>query len=91
MGNRFFVLLPVALVMVDFVAPSLARIAASAALLLLAVPVMEAPLQYSVHPGLQMLELPYRLLSVRVDAARWVHYPYRFPDMAALTANQYAR
>ncbi len=90
LGNRFFVLLPVALVMVDFVAPSLARIAASAALLLLAVPVMEAPLQYSIHPGLQMLELPYRLFPFEWTEARRIHCPYRFPGMAALTANQYA-
>jgi hypothetical protein len=89
LGNRFFVLLPIALVMVDFLAPSPPRIAACAALLLLAVPVMEAPVYYSVHPGLQMLELPYRLFPYEWTQARRIPGPVPFPGMTALTPHQY--
>jgi hypothetical protein len=90
LGNRFFVLLPVALVFVDFPAWSVWRGVATAAVLLLAVPVMQAPLYLSLNAGRQMLDVPYRYLPVEWLQAGRIRFPIEYPHgMAALTDQQY--
>jgi hypothetical protein len=88
-GNRLFVLLPVALICIDFLAWRPWRVALSAVLLLFAVPLLQAPLYYSLCPGCQMAQLPYRYLPFEWTQARHVMYPAQYPGMAALTTNQY--
>jgi hypothetical protein len=90
LGNRFFVLLPVALVFVDFLAWSVWRGLATAALALLAVPVMQAPVYLSLNAGRQMLDVPYRYLPVEWLQAGRIRFPIEYPGgMAALTDQQY--
>jgi hypothetical protein len=89
LGNRLFVLLPVALVWVDFVAWQWWRVGLTAALLALAVPVVEAPVYLSVQPGQQMVEIPYRYFPFEWTQALQVTYPFHLPGLGALTPNQY--
>lgn len=89
LGNRLFVLLPVALTMVEVVAWLPWRLAGTALLLLLVVPVIKAPEHFSVSPGQRMLALPYRWFPLEWRQAPALLYPYRFPGLMALTANQY--
>jgi hypothetical protein len=89
LGNRFFVILPVALTLVDMVAWIPWRIALTALLLLLVVPIVQAPVHFSLHPGRQMLELPYRWFPLEWRQARALSFPYDFSGLKALTANQF--
>jgi hypothetical protein len=89
LGNRLFVLLPVALILVDFVAWRPLRVAGTSLLLLLVVPVMQAPVYFSIHPGRQMLDLPYRLFPLEWAQVPRMTLPFNFPRMGALTGNQY--
>ncbi len=89
LGNRFFVLVPVALVWVDFVAWHWWRVAVTAALLALAIPVIEAPVYLSLQPGRQMVEIPYRYFPFEWTQALRIAYPFHLPGLGALTANQY--
>lgn len=74
-GNRLFVLLPVALVFVDFVAWRTWRALGGAALLLLALPMVRQPVRRSLEPGHQMLELPYRVLPIEWHQAARISFP----------------
>ena len=89
LGNRLFILLPVGLVFVDFLAPCWLRVLATALLLLVAVPVVQAPVYLSLNPGRQMLDVPYRFLPFEWTQAERIAFPFPFPGMAGLTANQY--
>jgi hypothetical protein len=89
LGNRLFVLLPVALVLVDVVAWIPWRAALTAPLLVLAVPLMQAPVYFSVNAGRQMLEPPYRWFPLEWRQAPAVAFPYSFPGLQALTRNQF--
>lgn len=88
-GNRFFVLLPIGLCFIDFVAWRPLRVAASALLATLAVPVLLATTMYSVDPGRVLLLWPHRLFPFEWPLANHVSYPVRFPRLFALTENQY--
>jgi hypothetical protein len=89
LGNRDFVLLPLAAVMIDRVTRPRLRALASLPLVLLVVPVALAPLYYTVNPGMQGVACPYRLFPMEWNQAPFVALPIRFPGIAALTANQY--
>jgi hypothetical protein len=89
LGNRFFVLLPVALVLVDFVAWRPLRVVGTALLLLVAVPVLEQLGYLSRHPGRQMAEFPHRHFPLEWTQGGSIAYPFTFGDMQGLTANQY--
>jgi hypothetical protein len=89
LGSRLFVLLPVALVAVDCIEWNPLRLLATAPLLLIAVPVLRAPVYFSASPGLQMLEFPYRYLPLEWTQASMIRFPFSFPAMHALSANQY--
>jgi hypothetical protein len=89
LGNRLFVLLPVALVLVDVVAWIPWRVALSVALLVLAVPLMQSPVYFSLYPGRQMLEAPYRWFPLEWRQATSLAFPYTFPGLLALTRNQF--
>ncbi|MGD9762807.1 MAG: hypothetical protein AB7V27_03735 [Candidatus Binatia bacterium] len=90
LGNRLFVMLPLAMVFVDFVRWCPYRALATAALLLIAAPLVRSPLQLSLRPGQKMVDAPYRYLPFEWTQARFVDYPARFPGMFALTHNQYS-
>jgi len=89
LGNRLFVLLPVALVWVEAVRPTRWRLAATAVLLAVAVPVVGKPFYLSLHPGRQMLDVPYRYLPFEWPDTPNINFPFQLGDMGALTANQY--
>jgi hypothetical protein len=89
LGNRLFVLLPVALILIDVVALIPWRVALTAILLVPAVPIMLAPVDFSLHPGRRMLLPPYRWFPVEWPQAAAVTFPYSFPGLMALTANQF--
>ena len=88
-GNRFFALLPLGFALVDSVAWRGWRALATCALLLSAVPLIQAPVYFSVNAGRQMLEFPYRLFPLEWTQVRRISFPFDFPGMAALTENQY--
>jgi hypothetical protein len=91
-GNRFFVLLPLALVFVDRIRrPRAGRLAASMALVLPVLPVVSAPVLHSLAPGRALLAWPRRLFPFEWPLAEHVSYPARFPGLYALTAHQSAR
>lgn len=89
LGNRLFVLLPVALILVDAIGWLPWRIGLTGLLLLLVVPVLRAPVYFSLNPGRQMLQLPYRWFPLELRQARGLLFPYRFPGLMALTPNQF--
>ena len=89
LGNRLFVLLPVALLWVEAVRATRWRLAATAALLAVAVPVVEKPYYLSLHPGRQMLDVPYRYLPFEWPDAANINFPFQLGGMGALSANQY--
>lgn len=89
-GNRLFVLLPVALVCIDFLAWRPWRVLLTSALLLFAVPLVQTPLYYSLCPGCQMAQVPYRYMPFEWTQVRHVMFPGQYPGMMALTTNQYA-
>ena len=89
LGNRFFVLLPVALCFVDFLDRRAARLVGSLLLALLAVPILRAPLDHSLTPGRMLLAWPHRLFPFEWPLAENVSYVARFPGLDALTDNQY--
>jgi hypothetical protein len=89
LGNRFFVLLPIALCFVDFVAWQPWRIAGSLFVGALALPIVQAPVEHSREPGRAMLAWPQRLFPFEWPLAEHVSYPAEFPGLLALTENQY--
>ena len=91
LGSRLFVLLPVALVMVDFVAWRWGRILATLALLALALPVVQAPVYLSLNPGRQTLVAPYKWFPVEWLSALELPYPVELDGMHGLTDQQYWR
>lgn len=88
-GNRFFVLLPIGLCFIDFVSARSWRMAASIALACLALPIVQAPVQYSRAPGATLLAWPHRLFPFEWALANHVAYPVKFTDLFALSENQY--
>jgi len=89
LGNRFFVLLPIALGFVDGVAWRPWRVAGSIALALLAMPVVRSPVDLSHVPGRTLLAWPQRLFPFEWSLAEHVSYPACFPGFCALSDNQY--
>ncbi len=91
LGNRLFVLLPVALSFVDQLNWQPWRVLATAGLLAVAVPVVQAPVHLSLNPGQQMLDVPYRFLPLEWSQAGRLKFPYMYPHgLAALGDAQYA-
>ncbi|MGH7790235.1 MAG: hypothetical protein ACRERC_25430 [Candidatus Binatia bacterium] len=88
-GNRFFVVLPAALVLIDSIGWQPWRLLPTALLVLLAVPVIQAPQEFSRGPGRQMVLAPYRWFPFEWPLVRHVYFPGRFGDLHALTDNQY--
>src|SRR5262249_13003669 len=64
------------------------RVLATVALLALAVPTIESPVQFTIHPGRQALQAPYRWFPIEWRSALELPYPFLFPNMYAMTGNQ---
>lgn len=91
LGNRYFVFLPVAFLMVDRRTFGRIRAIVSAALLALAVPIAIAPGRHSTHAGSQMLEAPYRWFPFEWTQAAAIRLPVRYPGRVfAITDRQHA-
>jgi hypothetical protein len=90
LGNRFFVLLPLALCWLDDVPARTWRVGASLALALFAVPILQDPVSYTVAPGRTLVTWPHRHFPFEWPLATHVSYPVAFPaGLHALTQNQH--
>jgi hypothetical protein len=89
LGNRFFVLLPLAFGLIHDGGWSRWRLAGSAALAVLAAPLVVTPGPGVLAPGRTLVAWPQRAFPFEWSLAEHVTYPATFPGLFALTDNQY--
>jgi hypothetical protein len=79
LGNRFFVMLPIGLLLVDRGPGGGWRLPATALLLVPALPLLARPVEYTMQPGRVGLAWPHRAFPFEWTRATAVSYPHRFP------------
>lgn len=90
LGNRYFVLLPVSLAMIDSTSLRRGRVIAAAGLVSFVAPVAVAPAYYTVHAGEQIAAAPIRWLPFEWTQAAAMDLPARYPGgVYALTDRQH--